>query len=158
MMTFLLFAPASAKWLGWRKDRKSRRDRLGRFWTFILQSYFDTLLRYVLSVTLCGAVVLKVMDQKTLVKRRWSYKVRITVYIQTLGEFARHEFTNLWLERHSFSVFDLNTTQPQTSKTSKSTASLLLAKQRTITEIRRQSNSVLCWLIPYSQMSFCYTV
>ena len=29
MMMFLLFAPASTKWLGWRKDRKSRRDRLG---------------------------------------------------------------------------------------------------------------------------------
>ena len=40
------------------------------FVTFIVQSYFDTLLRYVLSVTFCGAVVLKVMDQKTLVKRR----------------------------------------------------------------------------------------
>ena len=39
--------------------------------TFIVQSYFDTLLRYVLSVTFCGAVVsVKVMDQKTLVKRR----------------------------------------------------------------------------------------
>ena len=30
MIMFLLFAPASTKWLGWRKDRKSRRDRLGR--------------------------------------------------------------------------------------------------------------------------------
>ena len=48
---------------------------------FIVQSYFDTLLRYVLSVTFFGAVVLKVMDQKTLVKRRLSCKVRITVYI-----------------------------------------------------------------------------
>ena len=38
--------------------------------TFIVQSYFDTLLRYVLSVTFCGVVVLKVMDQKTPVKRR----------------------------------------------------------------------------------------
>ena len=55
--------------------------------TFIVQSYFDTLLRYMF-VTFCGAVVLKVMDQKTLVKR-------ITVYIKTLGKFARHEFTNL---------------------------------------------------------------
>ena len=34
--------------------------------TFIVQSYFDTLLRY--AVTFCGAVVLKVMDQKTVVK------------------------------------------------------------------------------------------
>ena len=35
------------------------------FGTFIvLQSYFDTLLRYVLSVTFCGALVsVKVMDQ-----------------------------------------------------------------------------------------------
>ena len=33
--------------------------------TFIVQSYFDTLLRYAL--TCCGAVVLEVMDQKTLV-------------------------------------------------------------------------------------------
>ena len=40
------------------------------FVTFIVQSYFDTLLCYVLSVTFCGAVVFKVMDQKTLVKRR----------------------------------------------------------------------------------------
>ena len=41
--------------------------------TFIVQSYFDTLLRYVLSVTFHGAVVsVKVMDQKKLVKRRQS--------------------------------------------------------------------------------------
>ena len=38
------------------------------FVTFIVQSYFDTLLRY--AVIFCGAVVLKVMHQKTLVKRR----------------------------------------------------------------------------------------
>ena len=63
--------------------------------TLIVQLHFDTLLRYVLSVTFCGAVVMKVMDQKTLVKRRGSYKVRRTVYILTLSEFARHEFTNL---------------------------------------------------------------
>ena len=65
--------------------------------TFIVQSYFDTLLRYVLSVTFCGTIVsVKVMDQilTTRVKRRRGYKV-ITVYISTLGEFARHEFTNL---------------------------------------------------------------
>ena len=62
--------------------------------TFIVQSYFGTLLRC--AATFCGAVVLKVMDQKTLVKRREGYKVRLTVYIQTLGEFTRYEFTNLW--------------------------------------------------------------
>ena len=47
--------------------------------TFIVQSYFDTLLRY--AVTFRGAVVLKVVDQKTLVKRRGGNKVRLTVYI-----------------------------------------------------------------------------
>ena len=41
------------------------------FVTFIVHSYFDTLLRYLLSVTFCGVVgSVKVMDQKTLVKRR----------------------------------------------------------------------------------------
>ena len=50
------------------------------FGTFIVRSYFDTLLsRY--TVTYCGAVVLKVMDQKTVVKGRGVYKVRLTVYI-----------------------------------------------------------------------------
>ena len=40
------------------------------FVTFIVQSYFDTLLHYILSVTFHGAAVLKVTDQKTLVKSR----------------------------------------------------------------------------------------
>ena len=44
MMTFLLFAPASMKWLGRRKDRTSPRDRLGRFCdiycAFILRDSF----------------------------------------------------------------------------------------------------------------------
>ena len=38
------------------------------FVTFIVQLYFDTLLRY--AVTFCGTIVLKVMDQKTVIKRR----------------------------------------------------------------------------------------
>ena len=69
MMTFLLFAPASTKWL--QDDVKTENPEGTTqvdFVTFIVQSYFDTLLRY--AVTFCGAVVLKVMDQKTLVKRR----------------------------------------------------------------------------------------
>ena len=67
--------------------------------------------------TLCGAVVLKVMDQKTLVKRRGGYNVLLTVY--TLGAFTRHELIYIGnLARHSFSLFDWNKTQPQTSKTS----------------------------------------
>ena len=71
-----------------------------------MQSYFDTFLCYMLSAMFCGAVVMKFMDQKTLVKCRWSYKVRRTVYILTLSEFARHEFTNLWLETFSWTLPD----------------------------------------------------
>ena len=43
----------------------------------------------------CGAAVLNVMVEKTLFKRRRSYKVRVTVYVLTLREFGRQEFTNL---------------------------------------------------------------
>ena len=57
---------------GWDDVRTENPEETAQvdFVTFIVQSYFDTLLRYVLSVTFCGAVVLKVMDQKTLVMRR----------------------------------------------------------------------------------------
>ena len=65
---------------------------------------------------------MKVMDQKTLVKRRCSYKVRRTVYILTRSEFASHKsfIVNLQLNlaRHSLSLFDRNKTRPKTSKTS----------------------------------------
>ena len=38
--------------------------------TIIVQSYFDTLLRFMLShKIMCGSAVLKVVDKKTLVKR-----------------------------------------------------------------------------------------
>ena len=62
-MTFLLFAPASTKWLDDVKTENPERTAQVDFVSFIVQSYFDTLLRY--AVTFCGAVVLKVMDQKT---------------------------------------------------------------------------------------------
>ena len=47
------------------RGQRVKRERPG---TRLVQSYFVDLLRY--AVTFCGAVVLKVMDQKTLVKRR----------------------------------------------------------------------------------------
>ena len=47
-------------------------------------------MRYVLSETFCGEVFLKYMDQQTLVKRRWSYKVRITEYIQQQQQQQQH--------------------------------------------------------------------
>ena len=57
------------------ENPKGTAYSVGRFCEvklFIVQSFFDTLLRNVLSVTICGVVVLKVMDQKTLnlIKRR----------------------------------------------------------------------------------------
>ena len=151
MMTFLLFAPVSTKWLGWRKTQKVPKGPLtiGRFVTLIVQSYFDTLLRCVLWVTFCGAVVMKVMDQKALVKRRWSYNVRRAAYILTLSEFARHEFTNLWLETLpdtlSLSLTGIRLGPKQARRVNDSTASLSLAERWTITEIRRPSNSVLTY-------------
>ena len=69
-MTFLLFAPPSKRWLERRKTENPEWTDKVDFVTFIVQSHFDTLLRYVLSVTFCGAAVLQVVDQKTLLKRR----------------------------------------------------------------------------------------
>ena len=97
-------------------------------------------------------------DSLELVKRRWSYKVGRTVYILTLSEFARHEFTNLWLETLpdtlSLSLTGIRLGPKQARRMNNSTASLSQAERWTITEIRWPSN----WLIPCSQMSFCYKV
>ena len=106
-----------------RWGRFAKRPRRRRARTLIVQSYFDTLLPYVLSLTFCGTVVMKVMDQKTLVKHRWSYKVRITMYILTASEFCQtrlHKSLIGNLARHFliFSFFDRTKTRPQTSKTS----------------------------------------
>ena len=79
MMMFLLFVPTSKRWLGWHKIENPEGITYVDFVTFIVQSYFDTLLHYILSVTFRRAAVLKVTDQKTLVKSRWSYKVHIPV-------------------------------------------------------------------------------
>ena len=73
-------APASKWWLGWRKTENPEGTAKVDFVTFIVQSYFDTLLRYVSSVTFYGQAVLKFMDQNTLFKLRWGYKVRITLF------------------------------------------------------------------------------
>ena len=80
--------------------------KLGRFCdiysTVIV--WYSLALHVISDFNFCGPAVLKVVDQKTLVKRRWSYKVRRTVYILTLSEIARHEFTNLWLETFSWTL------------------------------------------------------
>ena len=149
MMTFLLFAPASTKWLGWRKTQKIPRGPLtiGRFCDINCASYFDTLLRYVLSVTFRGAGVIKVMGQKTLVKRRWSCKVRIAVYILTPSEFARQEVTNLWLETLpdtlplSLTGIRLGPKQPR--RVNDSTASLYITS-RTMNDYRNSPTIKFC--------------
>ena len=102
-----------------------------------------------LSVTFCGAAVLKVVDQKTLVKRRWSYKVCLTVYSINTWRVCQtrvHSFTL------SLSVSEGIRVNPQTSKTSESTASLSLAERWTIREIRRQLKALLTYSL---MMSFC---
>ena len=102
---FYCSLPASKSWLGW--CRKSQRDRLGWFCdtycAVILWSLFCVTCS--IPVTFCGAAVLKVKDQETLVSHYWSYRVRITVETSTLGEFARHELTNLWWETICHTLF-----------------------------------------------------
>ena len=49
----------------------------------------------------------------------------------------------------SFSLFDRNKTQPQNKQDKWTTASLSIAERWTITEIRRQSNSVLTYSLLY---------
>ena len=68
MMTFHCLHPKVQN--GWSDVKTENPEGTAQvdFVTFIVMSYFDSLLRYVLTVTFCGAVVLKVMDQKTLVK------------------------------------------------------------------------------------------
>ena len=68
MITFLLFAPEVRNGLDDLKTENPEGTAQVAFMTFIVQSYLDNLLRD--AVTFCRAVVLKVMDQKTLVKRR----------------------------------------------------------------------------------------
>ena len=160
MMTFLLFAPASTKWLGWRKDRKFRRDRSGRFCDDLL----CTLSRYVLSVTFCGAVVMKVKDQKRLVKRKWSYKVRITVYINTwrvnVGQTRVNKSLIGNLARHSFSLFDGISGIRLSPKQARRVNNGWLITSRTMADYRNSLTAKfdLSWLIPCSQMSFRYKV
>ena len=148
MMAFLLLAPASTKWLGWRKDRTSPRDRLGRF----CDIYCAVILRHSFYVTCYRWHSVEQLFQwklwtkilTTLVKRRKSYKC---VCINSWGVFLTrvHKSFTGNLARHSFSLFEQNTTQPQTSKTSEQRPSFSLAKRWTITEIRPQSNSVLTY-------------
>ena len=136
MMTFLLFGPASTKWLGWRKTQKNPKEQLtiGRF-----------------------------CDINCTVTPRYSFALRVISdilwsscyesYGPTICEFARHEFTNLWLETFSWTLPDslslsltgIRLGPKQARRANDSTTSLSLAERWTITEIRRPSNSVLTY-------------
>ena len=91
------------------------------------------------------------------------------MYILTLSEFARHEFTNIWLETFSWTLKDslslsLTGTRlglkqaEQARRVNDLTASLSLAKRWTITEIRRPLNSVLTYSLLTRQMTLRYKV
>ena len=143
MMTFLLFALASTKWLGWRKTQKIPKRPL----TLIVQSYFDTPCVTCYQWHSVEQNVIKVMDQKTLVKNRWSYKVRITVYILTPSEFARHEVTNLWLETLpdtlSLSLTGISLGPTQARRVNDSTVGLYI-KSRTMDDYRNSTTIKFC--------------
>ena len=156
MMTFLLFALASTKWLGWRKTQKIPKRPL----TLIVQSYFDTPCVTCYQWHSVEQNVIKVMDQKTLVKNRWSYKVRITVYILTPSEFCQtrvHKSLIGNLARHSFSFFDRNKSRPHTSKTSEWFNGWLIYQKQNDGRLQKfDDHQILRWLIPCTQMSFRY--
>ena len=64
MTAFLFFTPASKRWLGSRKTEIPEETAWVDFVTLVVQSYFDTVLRWT--------------------KRGWSYMVRITMYLYTV--------------------------------------------------------------------------
>ena len=151
MMTFLLFAPVSTKWLGWRKDRKSWRDRLGRFCDIYVCTRTSILVRvtcYLLHSV--EQLFWKLWTKRDSLSADKAIKLKGVwncVYINNwrVCQTRVHKSLIGNLTRHSFSLFDRNKTHAQTSKTSESTASLSLAERWTITEIRRQSNSLLTY-------------
>ena len=143
MMTFQFFAAASTKWLRWPKDRTSLRDRLGGFCDSHTSTLFCVTCYQWHSVEQLFQWKLWTKILTTLVKRRRSYKVHITVYI-CLPDTTSQIFH--WKPCQTlFLSFDRNKTRPQTSKTSEQRLASSLAERWTITEIRPQSNSVLTY-------------
>ena len=76
MMTFLLFAPASTKWLAWSKDWFVDIFKVD-FVTFIVQSYLDTLSRYMIFFFCIGLPSLFVYKQSS---SRFSWLFSHTAY------------------------------------------------------------------------------
>ena len=128
--------PESKRWLWWRKTKKPEGTALVDFVTFISVTCYQWH-----SVV---QLFLKVMDQKTLVKCRWSYNVRIAQCLYEHLKSLRDTSSQIsplppapfdWLETISHTLFLSwrNKTQSLKRNTSKSTASLSLAERWTIT-------------------------
>ena len=118
MMTFLLFEPASTKWLGWRTlilfcvtcyHWHSVEQMFWKLWTN----------RHSLSA-----------DE--VIRRR---VCQTRVHKSLIGNLAKH----------SFSLSDRNKDSAPNKQDEWTTASFSLTERWTITEIRRQSNSVLTY-------------
>ena len=149
MMTFLLFAPAITKWLGWRKDRKSWRDRLGRFWHLLCSHT---------SILFC-VTCYQWHSVEQLFWKLWTKRHSLRADSKHLESLlAARVYKSLIgnLARHSFSLFDRNKTQPQTSKMSEQRLAYHWQNDGRLQKFA--NNHILCWLIPSSQMSFCYKV
>ena len=107
---------------------------------------------------------MKVMDQKTLVKRRSSYKVRLTVYILTPSEFCQtlvHKslIREALPDTLSLSLTGIRHGPKQARRVNDSTDSLSPAERWTITETRRSSNSVLTYsLLTDVILTVCFVV
>ena len=146
---FYCSLPASKSWLG--RCRKSQNDRLGWFCdtycAVILWSLFCVTCS--IPVTFCGAAVLKFKDQETLVSHYevieyvslWKYK-----HLESLPDTNSQIFDEKQFAIHSFSLFGGIRLSLQTREMSELTASLS-SERLNITEVRRQLNSVLTFLL-----------
>ena len=126
--------PEGKRWLWWRKTKNPEGTALVDFVTFISITCYQW--------HSVDQLFLKVMDQKTLVKCRWSYNVRITQclykHLKSLPDTSSKICPPPPLDWKQFPTLFLslwrNKTQSLKRKTSKSTASLSLAERWTISE------------------------
>ena len=105
MMTFLLFAPASTKWLARSKDRFVDIFKVD-FVTFIVQSYLDTLSRYMFFFFCIGLPSLFVYKQSS---SRFSWLFSHTAYyMHVFLLFVSDLFSCRWTCFFSFTSENAN--------------------------------------------------
>ena len=133
MTTFLLFVPASTRWLGWRKTENPLRDRLGRF----CDIYCTVILRY--------AFALRVISDIFESSERYGPSAYNCVYVNTwrVCQTRVHKSLIEPFARHSFCLFGGIRLSPQRTKTSESTASFLFITSRTMDNYRNSPTDVL---------------